>query len=173
MQILILLLRVVHILAGVFWAGATWLLAGWVTPAVELSGPAGQTFMQTLVRKRRLSDGLTAAAVLTILSGLYLFWVASSGLRPGWFRTGLGLSLTIGALAGIATFLIGMFVSRPSASRLGQLATRAHAGGGPPDPETLAEMKMLSEQLNQAGIWTAVLLAISVLGMAAAERLWF
>lgn len=173
MQILILVLRIIHILAGVFWAGATWLLAGWVTPAVELSGPAGQTFMQTLVRKRRLSDWLTIAALLSILSGLYLFWVASSGLRPGWFRTGLGLSLTIGALAGMVTFLIAMAVNRPSATRLSELAASAQASGGPPDPEIVAEMEMLSERLDRAGMWASGLLALSVLGMAAAERLWF
>lgn len=70
MNLYLLSLRIIHILSGVFWAGATWLLAGWVAPAVELSGPAGKTLMQNLASKRRLSEALAVAGLLSVGSGL-------------------------------------------------------------------------------------------------------
>jgi len=49
----ILILRVIHILLGVFWAGAVFMVALFVQPAIAASGPEGGKVMGALVKRRR------------------------------------------------------------------------------------------------------------------------
>lgn len=129
--------------------------------------------MQNLASKRRLSESLATAGLLSVVSGLLLYWPASSGLSLHWISTRVGMSVTIGGLAGIATFLIGMLVNRPAVVQMGELGARMQAQDGPPDPDTLAEIERVCEGFGRAGIRTAVHLGLAVLGMPPAERLWF
>jgi uncharacterized membrane protein len=87
--ILLLLLRILHVGAGVFWVGAFMLLARYVIPATQAAGPAAGPFMQQLMTRTKLPAALVGAAVLTILSGFALYgrnimagggaWAASLG----------------------------------------------------------------------------------------------
>jgi uncharacterized membrane protein len=49
-----LLLRLIHILAGVFWVGAIFLIAGFLLPTARAMGREGGRFMQHLMLQRRL-----------------------------------------------------------------------------------------------------------------------
>ena len=92
MDIVLLVLRLAHILGGIVWVGGALAVAGFIEPAVVALGPEGGRFMQRLVQHQRLTVFLSIAGAVTILSGLGLFW-RISGLQPGWFGTGPGLSL--------------------------------------------------------------------------------
>ncbi len=48
------LLRLIHILAGIFWVGAILLIAGFLLPTSRATGREGARFMQHLMLKRRL-----------------------------------------------------------------------------------------------------------------------
>jgi uncharacterized membrane protein len=169
---LVIALRLVHIFAGVFWAGAVFMVAGFITPAAASAGPEGGKFIQRLVQERRLSLTMSIAAWLTTLSGLILYWWSSGGLAATWIVSGTGLALTIGGLAGVATFVIGLVVNAPAAKRLAAVAGEMQSAGGPPKPEQLAEMKALQERIANGGIAGALLLAVSVVGMAVAQYLF-
>ncbi len=54
----------------------------------------------------------------------------------------------------------------PAAKRLGALGQEIQASGGPPTPEQLAEVQAQQKKLTQGALWTAILLAVSVAGMA-------
>jgi uncharacterized membrane protein len=168
MDYYLLALRVIHIGSGVFWAGATWAVAGFLTPAVKSTGTGGQQVMQFVVRRRRLTEIFSLAAILTSAAGLLLYWHDSGGFNPAWTRTVPGLALTFGGLAGLATFVIGFFVNRPVSRRMGTLAAQIGTQS-PPDPALISDMLSLQARLERAGIWAAVLLALAVLGMAAAQ----
>jgi len=45
---LIIIMRLIHILSGVAWAGGAFMLAGFVTPAAQKSGPSGGQVMQQM-----------------------------------------------------------------------------------------------------------------------------
>jgi hypothetical protein len=45
-------LRFVHIVSGVFWAGAVFLMVGFIFPAVRASGPQAGRFMEEVARRR-------------------------------------------------------------------------------------------------------------------------
>jgi uncharacterized membrane protein len=173
MDVYPLVLRVVHIGGAVFWAGASWMLAGFVSPAAKQIQPGGPAVMRVIIQKRKLSEVFSLAAVLTVASGLLLYWRLSSGLNPNWLTSGPGLSLSLGAIAGLATLVIGITVNRPVSLKLAELGSQAASSGVQPDPETLAQLGQLQSRLEQAGIWASVLLAISVVAMASAETLYF
>lgn len=166
-------LRVLHVVTGVWWAGATWTLAGFLTPAVQEIGKPGQEIMKELIQKRRLSEYIGIAGAISVITGLLLYWRASNGLHPTWILSGRGLSLSIGGLAGIATLGIGFRVIRTSALRMGELGRQIEQSEGPPDPEVLQEMQGLQAKLESGGLWAAALLAVSVIGMAGAQNLFF
>ncbi len=48
MNIGVILLRIVHIFAGVFWVGGGIFMFAYIEPAVKATAPAGQKFMQYL-----------------------------------------------------------------------------------------------------------------------------
>lgn len=49
---MIAVLRVIHIVLGAFWAGATILLAWWALPTARQLGPAAAPFMQGLLQRK-------------------------------------------------------------------------------------------------------------------------
>jgi len=163
---LVLLMRMIHILSGVAWAGGAFMLAGFVTPAIQQTAPAGGQVMQRMAGPGRLSAFMTAVALLTTLSGLYLFDVRSNHFSMDWIGSSAGIALSIGALAGLAAFLHGAFVTGRLTSRAAKLGQELAAGQGPPPPEKLAEMTGLQEKLMRNGRISALLLLIAVGGMS-------
>jgi hypothetical protein len=172
MNLYVLVLRVIHISGAVFWAGTSWALAGFFSPAARDVGPAGNQVMGQVMGRRRLTDVFGLAAVATVLPGILLYWRLSGGLNPAWITSGSGLALTGGALSGLAAFLVGFSVARPVSVNLAKLGAQAAADEGPPDPEIVKKIQHLQSRLEAAGVWTSVLLAISVLLMASAEQIF-
>lgn len=171
MDALMAVLRIVHILAGVFWAGGAFVSARFLTPTAAELGPDGSKFMQRFIQ-RGFSMAMTATAVLTTLSGIWLYG-RISGFRTAWVSTGTGLFLTIGGIAGILALIIGFVLISRASIRLGKLGREMQAAGGPPNPTLLAEMQSLRQRMSRGGMWTAILLLIAVIGMAVAQYAWF
>jgi len=169
MNILMILLRLVHIGSGVFWAGAAVMIAGFIEPAVKDSGPEGGRFMQRLVRGQRLSTYMSIASLATALSGVVLYWPISGNFNMNWLISGPGLTLTIGSVAGLLAFAVGALVNGPTAKQISALGQEMQAAGGPPNPSQLATMGALQARLRTAGIVDAALLGIAVAGMAIAS----
>ena len=59
MNLLIIVLRLIHILAGVFWLGGSFMSAIFLTPAVAATGESGQKFMGHLITKGRMTARIT------------------------------------------------------------------------------------------------------------------
>jgi hypothetical protein len=172
MNAYLLVLRVIHILSGVFWAGSTFLMASYVEPSIRNAGPEGGKVMQGIAA-RGYARVMAIAGGLAILAGLLLYWTASGHLRLAWITSGQGLALTLGGLSAIVAMVVGLGVAGRTVARLQALGAEVQAGGGPPSPEQAAEMAMLSGRMRSAGVWNAGLLAFTVLAMAAAQELFF
>lgn len=173
MDLYIVVLRLFHIFGGVFWAGGTFFLIGLLTPAVKASGPEGGKVMQNLLGPARMSILMGLAATLTALSGILLYIQVSNGFQVGWLVTGRGLVLTVGAVAGLTAWLIGALVVGRTGMRMSALGKEISAAGGPPSPDKLAELQMLQERQTTWGSITALLLALALVGMSAAEYVFF
>ena len=165
-----IILRLIHIFAGVFWAGVAFFTAGLLMPAVAKMGPEGGRFIQQFAQRTQISKYMSLAALLTVIPGILLY-IIDSGFRPAWITTGLGIGWTIGGLAGIAAFLHGGLVTGRTSNRIAQLGQEIAAAGGPPSPAQMAEMGQLQAKMREAGIVSAILLAVAVLGMTVARYL--
>lgn len=168
MDIYVIILRLLHILGGVFWVGAVWMMVGFLMPTSQASAPEGPKFMQRLFQGR-LPKVMSAASGINILSGLLLYWKDSGGLRLDWITTAAGLSFTIGGVLAIIAFVLGFTVSKPAGDRLAALGKEIQASGQPPTPEQAAEMQRLQGRLSAGAKWTAALLTIALIEMAIAR----
>jgi len=168
---LVVILRVVHILAGCFWLGVMLLNAGFLLPATQAAGPAGGQVMRQIVHVRRLPLFLNLAVLLVLITGAILIWWVSGGFTMSWLLSATGMSLSIGALLTLAAALLGQFVNAPTARRFGQLAATVQAGGSPPDDGVISEMKRLQLRLLRATQVAAILLGVATAAMAVARYL--
>ena len=168
---ILILLRIVHVLATLFWAGTVLLNALFVLPSVRAAGPAGGAVMRQLTQVRQLPLWLTAASWLALVSGLLLYWRASMGFMPAWMASPQGLAFGIGGLMTIGVMASGQLVNAPAARRLGALGAQVQQAGGPPAPDVAAEMGRLQARLLRATQWHAVLLGLVAALMAAARYL--
>jgi multisubunit Na+/H+ antiporter MnhC subunit len=168
MDIYVIVLRIVHIFAGVFWVGAAWMIAGFLNPTAAQTGPAGQPYMQKLFQGR-LSMVISAAAGLNVLAGALLYWKDSAGFNLVWIGTPTGIGFTSGAVFAIIAFVIGFGVTRPASEKMSALGAAIQAGGKPPTPEQAAAMQAVVARLNQAALWTAILVAVALFFMATAR----
>lgn len=158
-------LRVIHIVTGVTWAGTAMFMGWFLVPAVQEAGSAGGAVMGALMR-RGLSHVLMVVSLLCVLSGLRLYMLA---VTPTGLVTGQGLILTVGGLLALAAWLLGLAVHRPTALRVSQLSEAIRAAGGPPKLEQTAELARLARKSSTASRWSAGLLAGSTLLMAASR----
>ena len=163
-----LTLRIIHILAGVFWTGTAVFTAFFLVPAVRALGPAGGPVMQQIAEKRKLPIYFMIAGFLTVLSGIGLYSKASGGFSNQWMHSGPGMTFGIGAVFAILAMVIGMAVAGPTAKRAGALAGTI-AKAGRPTPEQQAEMRRLQARMGKAGALGAVLLVCATIAMAVAR----
>jgi uncharacterized membrane protein len=171
-RLLMIVLRLIHILSGIFWLGAILVMTGFLLPAVRASGGEGARFMSHVMQQRRLQTYVLVAMVLTILAGLAMFGVLSSGGNGVWARSRMGMVLGIGAVLAIVASAAGSMISGPAARKLAVVAQRMQqpqTGGGAPNPADVAEMRALQTRLERIGRLVATLLLLSAATMAVAR----
>jgi hypothetical protein len=173
MYLLMIILRLVHIFAGFFWAGAALTLAGFVEPTVRSLGDEGGRFMQRLTGPSRLPTFMNLAAILSSLAGGILFWIISGGLSVRWWASAPGVGLSIGAVTAAGAFVSGYAIQARSASRIASLSREIRVQGAPPTSSQLTEMQSLQARIRRGGVLGAVLLSIAVISMAIARYLYF
>ena len=163
------LLRLIHVVAGVFWAGAAIFIAFFLLPSVRAVGPAAGPIMEQLGKVRRLPLYMMGATVLTILSGFSLYWRDSAGFTGPWMGSGSGFVFGFGGIVATVAAGVGMALTSPAARRMGELAAGMRAGGGPPSPATLAEMQTLQAKVSRSSLIGAILLLVATAAMAVAR----
>ncbi len=166
-----LVLHVLHIVAGVVWAGGTILMGLFVAPAALATRPESGRFLQYLTGPRKLPLFMTTAAWIAVLSGLAMFAPTLGNLGPGVMRSPRGLTLSLGAFIALGAFLEGMFVNAPAAARIGRLGQAIAASGQGPTAEQLQQLQALQARVTRGSARGAVMLLVAVVCMAAARWL--
>ncbi len=166
MDTYMVVLRIVHILAGAFWIGAALSNFLFIAPTAREIGPAAGPFMMHLAARRRFTEAVLIAGLLTVLAGVLMYWRVSSGFDPDWIGSATGLTLTVGALCAIAALVLGATVVRPSVNRVMTIGNTVAASGGAPTPEQGAEIQALQQRVRSTGTAIVPLLIVAVIGMA-------
>lgn len=165
--------RAIHIVSGVAWAGSAFLFAVFIEPAAAKLGPAAGPMMQELVNRRKVGEIITGIAGFTVLGGLFLYWHDwhAYGTFGAWIGSRFGVALTIGAVAALTAFFVGMFGIPPNIKRLANIGEQVEASGGPPSPEQMGAIKKIQETLRVISRIDIAFLTIAVVSMATA-RYW-
>ena len=165
---LTVVLRVIHIVGGVFWAGAVWVLARYIEPTAAAAGPEGGRFMQ-----RFAGSGYTAAVVSaglgTIAAGVALLWMDSGGFQPAFMASRFGETISIGAASAILAAVVGIGLGARNAMRLKAVGAAIQGQAGGPTPEQLAQVQGIQTRLRLGGRIAAGLLVVTVVCMAVAR----
>ena len=165
MTTLILTLRVIHILAGVFWVGGTLIMTFFIAPAAGSTGEAGQKFLNHVMNNMKFGQNMAVAAILSMLAGLALFWIDSNGFTSAWMSTGAGRNFGIGAGFSIVGFVFGVWIGNTGRA-LAKLGAQAQ---GKPSAEQAVQMQKLAKQLRTFSLSAATFLIIAVFFMSIAR----
>jgi uncharacterized membrane protein len=165
----IIVLRVVHVLGGLFWVGSALFNSIYLFPAMASAGAAAGAIMGSM-RQRHLFIVLPGIALLTILSGVRLMWITSADFSAAYFESGRGATFAWGGTFAIVAFLLGVLIGRPTGMRMGKVQ---QALANAPDDETRGELAGQLARLNRRGMvvgWTANVLLILAASFMAAAR---
>jgi len=162
-----IVLRLLHIVGGVFWVGTAIFSRFFLFPTMAATAESGQAFMRHLTTKAGLTARVTLASYLTVISGAILYWIDSQGFTSAWQTSGAGLGFGLGALAGLVGFGFGQIVGR-NASIIGKLSSQIH---GAPTPEQTAALDQARRKMNSASATSTAFLIASLVFMATA-RYW-
>lgn len=150
------LLRLLHVVGGVYWGGAIFFTVLFLGPSVREAGPDGAKVMQG-IQARGFMKWTPLVALLVIVSGIELLRRMSAGFQSAWFGTRIGITFSTGMVAAIAAFVVGFFVMRPAMLEAGRLA----AAGGEP-----GRVQALRTRAAGASRLVALLLLVAVVTMA-------
>ena len=169
MAIELFVLRLLHIGLGAFWVGTVLFNALYLSPALRAAGPVAAGAVMGSMIRRRFMIVMPVVAILTILSGLRLLMIASGG-DPHWFQHRVGHAYSVAGALAIVAFLVGVFVVRPTMTRVGRMAQSA-ASDGTTREALAAEMARLQGRAVRSNQLVAVLLVLATAGMAIARYL--
>jgi uncharacterized membrane protein len=167
MSWLTIVLRVLHIGGGVFWAGGMFLLAGFVEPVAAAAGPEGGRFMGRLAG--RFTPVMAAVGLLTLAAGIWLLWRDSGGFQAAFMGSGAGIAFSIGAVCGVAAAVVGIGIGARNALRLRAVGAAIQGQAAGPTPEQLGQVQSFQARLRIGARATAALLALTVVCMAVAR----
>jgi hypothetical protein len=166
---LTIVLRLIHILAGIFWVGSAVLMAGFLVPTMRATGREGGRFIQHLMQRGRLPMFLGIAMGLTILSGLVMYGRLAGATHGTWTGTGPGITYGVGGLAAILGAFTGSMVSGAAGRRMAAMGATMGAGGT--SAEQQAEIGRLQGRIALGTRLSAGFLTVAAGAMAIARYL--
>jgi uncharacterized membrane protein len=166
---LIALLRLVHILSGIFWLGSTLTLGGFLLPAMR-SAPSAGVLWRAIMQRHRLQLWMNISMALAILAGFALYGIDSATSSGAFNRSAMGKVLGLGAILAIAAAGVMGAMTQRAGRQLADLAegnraTATPSGGGS------VEADALQARLSRGLAITNVLLLLSATTMAIARYL--
>ena len=149
MNHLMVILRVIHILAGVFWVGAMLTTTYYLKQSTDAAS------------RRRLATAMTAAGILNVLAGYAMYWLDSDGFSSAWTHSDPGIGFAIGGAFGLLGLILRILANR-------KVKTLSRSGNEPSENLVGHEQKLA--HLDMFNVWA---LLIAVVFMAAARYLVF
>ena len=163
---LIWLLRIIHIVSGVFWVGGALIMTFFVGPTAAATGEAGQRFVGHLMNNLKFSNRISIAAGSAVLAG-FLLYTLDARAGEAWLRSNFAIGLGIGAAFAIVGFVFGILLSR-SLKSLMQLGAQIQ---GKPTNEQMARLQEIQKRQRTYSIVNVAALLLATVFMAIARYL--
>jgi len=162
-------LRLVHIFAGVFWAGPAILMGVFIVPTIRDTDKSGQEFARHLILNTRYSATMGAATILSVLAGAILYWIDSNGFTSAWMKSSVGITFGYGALFGLVALIYGIMVGQFNL----KLAKLGASLQGPPNEEQRSQIQALQKMLSSAAPIQLITIILATILMAVARYVRF
>ena len=172
MNTLMVILRLLHIFAGVFWVGAALMLTFFISPTVTATQEAGQGFMRHFMGQTKFNLAMWTSAIITVIAGAILYWIDSNGFTSAWMHSGPGIGFGVAAGFALLGLIVGIFQGKNS-NAMAKLGGQIQAQGTPPSPEQAARLQSLRKALAIGGMLNATFLILATVGMAIARYIRF
>jgi uncharacterized membrane protein len=169
MNLVMLVLRLLHIVAAIIWGGSAILMSLFIGRGIEATAEAGQRFAQYVTNTLRIHIFITISAVTTILAGGMLYWIDSNGFSSSWMRSSAGIGFGIGAGFGLIAFVSGAIFGSGNA-RLGQTGAQIQEK---PTADQLAQIQVIRKRMKTVSPIHIVSMILAMIFMAAARYLVF
>jgi uncharacterized membrane protein len=166
-MLLVPILRFLHIIAGIVWAGGAILMNLVIGPAIGATGDAGRQFAGHLMGKTAFSKIMMGSGLVTVLAGTALYGINSNWFSSRWMLTNQGIGFGIGAIAGIFALGFGFMIGNTN----GKLAALGAQIQGKPTEEQMSAMGMLRKQQVFVTNGNTICMIISVSLMAGSRLL--
>lgn len=149
--------RAIHVIGGVIWAGSIFVMTAVILPIAARHAADGFGRWTGIIA-RRVGPISGIAALLTVVSGVYLF----AALHPHDASAG-GLLLKVGAATALLSWITGFLFGRPIGIKLAELSQSA---GNSTSPDLVGRIEALRRRATLIARLVAILLGVSVLSMA-------
>ena len=171
MSPLLVVLRLTHIIGGVYWAGTMFFFVTFLEPSLRSLGPDGGKVMVRFFERGYLNL-LPSVALVTMLAGIWMLWIVSKGFSATYMGSPLGIALSTGGLFAIIGFVVGMTVMRPAAGRIWEVSKQIpQAASDEARNALMAEMGKLRARSVLGARTVFALLVVAVALMAVARYL--
>jgi uncharacterized membrane protein len=164
MDIVTIILRIVHIVGGVYWVGSSMFLTAIFEPVMSAAAPQERSILARVVTSPKWSASVASAGGLTVLAGIILFI-----MKQSQYGTGTRIVFGIGGLAGIIALIIGGAVVGRLSKQLGALGAQAASAGGPPSAEIQGQLAATQADLSRWSRINLVVTLIAVISMSIAR----
>lgn len=162
-------LRLIHVFAGIFWAGGVFFFARFVLPAIDGSGPPGRKVMQELMVKQKIGIAIPVAALLTVLSGFAMYALNTSASSGVWMHSRPGIAYGVGGVGGLVALVMGATMIGPSLERAVKLELAADKEGRAMTREEGATVAQLKRRADTGTGFATVALLVTIAAMAVAR----
>jgi uncharacterized membrane protein len=168
MNWLTIVLRLMHVVGGVLWVGFTVFAAVYLLPSLAEAGPDGGK-VTAVLQRRRLLTVFPIIALLTVLSGLWLY-VRASRMAPGFSSSRMGITLGFGGVCALLALFLGALVIGPSMNRATATAQQAAQAQANEERQALLGLAAQLRGRAAAAAWIASVLLIVAAGAMAIGR---
>jgi hypothetical protein len=168
MDIILVLLRLIHIVAAFVWIGMGITTAFFIAPAAAAAGESGLRYMKSLLTRTSYAKTFPAVSGITMLAGILLYLLGSMS----YFSQTGNIVLGIGALAGILAGIHGGVKTGRATRNLGEaLVQYIPDGTNAVTADGLAVLRERAQKVASDSRVSLILMIIALLGMASARYL--
>jgi uncharacterized membrane protein len=169
MYILVIILRLFHILGGVFWVGGALAVNFFIGPTIGATGDSGKQFAGYLMSRTRFTAAMTGGALVTVVAGFLLYGIDSDWFSSAWQSSGPGIGFAIGALFALVGLVTGIMNGNNNKA-MGRIGSQIQ---GRPTDEQAGQLEAIRKQQAWVVPVNTYSLLLAVFFMAIARYLRF
>jgi uncharacterized membrane protein len=169
MYTLVIILRLLHILGGVFWVGGALAMNFFFGPTIGATGDSGKQVAGYLMGRTRFTAAMTGGAMVTVIAGFLLYGIDSNWFSSAWQSSGPGIGFAIGALFALVGLVTGIMNGNNNKA-MGRIGAQIQ---GKPTNEQAAQLGAIRKQQAWVVPVNTYSLLLAVCFMAIARYLRF